>query len=319
VLGVFRPVLLLPNGIADRLTPSQLDAVLAHEMCHVRRRDNLTAAIHMVVEAVFWFYPLVWWIRARLVEERERACDETVLQSGRDAEAYAEGILSVCKSYVESPVQCVSGISGADLKKRIVWIMAEDAVACGLDLYKKILLSTVAMLALALPIAFGFLRIPEVLAEPQASVSRTADWQPVAGGHLEFEVASVRASEPGSSHGGNMSMNAGDYLAPTGGLFTANFPLVVYIAFAYKLSLDHEQEKLLLDSLPKWAATQMFAVHARASSSNPTKDQYRLMMQSLLADRFKLASHIEQRKIPVFALAFVNPGTLAARGVSPDA
>jgi hypothetical protein len=135
-------------------------------------------------------------------------------------------------------------------------------------------------------------------------------WQSLGGGHLEFEVASVRPREPGSSRGGNMSMNEGDYVAPTGGLFTANFPLVVYIEFAYKLSRNHEQEKLLLDSLPKWAATQMFAVHARASLGNPTKDQYRLMMQSLLADRFKLASHLEQRKVPVFALAVVKPETL---------
>ena len=52
VVGIRKPVLLLPAGITDRLTPDQLDAVLAHEMCHVRRRDNLTAAIHMVVEAV---------------------------------------------------------------------------------------------------------------------------------------------------------------------------------------------------------------------------------------------------------------------------
>ena len=91
MFGVLKPVLLLPEGITDRLTPAQLNAVLAHEMCHVRRRDNLTAAIHMLVEAIFWFYPLVWWIRARLVEERERACDEAVLQSGSDAEVYAEG------------------------------------------------------------------------------------------------------------------------------------------------------------------------------------------------------------------------------------
>jgi bla regulator protein blaR1 len=143
-----------------------------------------------------------------------------------------------------------------------------------------------------------------------SQVSSSPSWQSVAGGHLEFEVASVRPSSPGGSPGANMSMNTGDYLKPTGGLFTANLPLVTYIAFAYKLSLDHEQGKLLLDSLPKWAATQMFAVHARASSGNPTKDQYRLMMQSLLANRFKLVAHLEQRKVPVFALALVKPGIL---------
>jgi len=62
------PVLLLPEGIADRLTPSQLQAVIAHELCHVRRHDNLTAAIHMLVQSIFWFHPLMWWIGARLVE-----------------------------------------------------------------------------------------------------------------------------------------------------------------------------------------------------------------------------------------------------------
>jgi bla regulator protein blaR1 len=73
LFGIFRPVLLLPDGITDRLTPAQFQAILAHELCHLRRRDNLAAATHMLVEAIFWFHPLVWWIGARLIEERERA------------------------------------------------------------------------------------------------------------------------------------------------------------------------------------------------------------------------------------------------------
>jgi beta-lactamase regulating signal transducer with metallopeptidase domain len=76
VFGIRKPVLLLPEGITRYLTPDQLATIVEHELCHVRRRDNLTAAIHMVVEAIFWFYPPVWWIRTRLIQERERACDE---------------------------------------------------------------------------------------------------------------------------------------------------------------------------------------------------------------------------------------------------
>lgn len=49
IFGIFRPALLLPQGIGERLTPARLDAILAHELCHVRRKDNLTAAIHMAV------------------------------------------------------------------------------------------------------------------------------------------------------------------------------------------------------------------------------------------------------------------------------
>src|SRR5881409_3678285 len=100
VVGLWRPIVLVPAGIDAQLTRAQLEAILAHELCHVRRRDNLTAAIHMVVETIFWFHPPVWWIRARLVEERERACDEAVLRMASDPQVYAEGILNVCRFYL---------------------------------------------------------------------------------------------------------------------------------------------------------------------------------------------------------------------------
>jgi bla regulator protein blaR1 len=82
VFGIFRPVLLLPDGIVDCLTAREMESIVAHELCHVRRRDNLASAIHMAVEVVFWFHPLVWWLGARLMEEREQACDEEVLRNG---------------------------------------------------------------------------------------------------------------------------------------------------------------------------------------------------------------------------------------------
>jgi bla regulator protein blaR1 len=94
VFGVFRPVMLVPEGILDRLTAEQLKGVIAHELRHVYHRDNLMAAIHMFVETVFWFHPLVWWIGKRMVAERELACDEEVLQMGSEPRTYAEGILN---------------------------------------------------------------------------------------------------------------------------------------------------------------------------------------------------------------------------------
>jgi bla regulator protein BlaR1 len=123
VVGLCRPVMVVPEGIAERLGPAELDAVLAHESFHVRRRDNLAAAVHMAVEAIFWFHPLVWWLGRRIMQERERACDESVLRRRNDPEAYAQGILNVCKFYLESPLPCVSGITGSNLKQRIEEIM----------------------------------------------------------------------------------------------------------------------------------------------------------------------------------------------------
>ena len=153
IFGIFSPTLLLPAGIASRLAPAQLDAIVAHELCHWRRRDNLTAALHMLVEVLFWFHPLVWWIGGRLVVERERACDESVIQSGRDRETYAEGILKVCRHFVELPV-CAAGVSGGLLKERIEGIMT-NPILSKLPIFKRCLLSSAALIAIAAPIALG--------------------------------------------------------------------------------------------------------------------------------------------------------------------
>jgi uncharacterized protein (TIGR03435 family) len=176
VFGILRPVLLLPEGITERLSAAQMDAILAHELCHVRRRDNLAAALHMLVEGLFWFYPAVWWIGALLVEERERACDEAVLESNREALTYAEGILNVCKFYVEAPLTCVSGVTGSDLKKRIVRIMAEQA-ARKLDLGRKLMLGFAALLAVVLPVGFGLIHASAVHAQATAKTGIDDTWQ----------------------------------------------------------------------------------------------------------------------------------------------
>jgi beta-lactamase regulating signal transducer with metallopeptidase domain len=154
VVGIFRPILLLPAGIQKYLTPRQLHAVIAHELCHVRQRDNLTAAIHMLVEAVFWFHPLVWWIGRKLVDARERACDEDVLRQLGDPGAYAEGILKVCRRYAEASLVCVSGISGADLRMRVEAIAA-NRVGSRLKAAKACVLIVAGALAIALPVTVG--------------------------------------------------------------------------------------------------------------------------------------------------------------------
>jgi len=305
VFGILRPVLLLPEGIADRLTPPQLDAILAHEMCHVRRRDNLTAAIHMFVETVFWFHPLVWWIRTRLIEEREGACDEEVIRLGSDPETYAEGIIGVCKSYIESPVACVSGISGSDLKKRIICIVTRR-LGVNLPFSRKLLLVAIGIALVTGPLVFGIVNAPLLRAQSSA-----VDWEKAAGGAMSFDVASVKQNKSGPPPSGdnpmaNFPLDNGDGYSSNGGrLSVTNFPLFIYINFAYKLT--GAEGRTLQSQLPKWATTDQFDIEARAPA-NTTKDQMRLMMQSLLADRFKLSLHFETQQLPVFGLVLVKPG-----------
>ena len=150
IFGIFRPVILMPKDILTHLTGAQFSAIIAHELCHWRRRDNLTAAIHMIVESLFWFHPLVWWLGSRMVVERERACDEAVIRSGSDRQLYAEGILKICQLYVEPRLLCVAGVSGGTLRKRIEEIMTHK-VLFRLPFAKKCVLAIAGFVAIAGP------------------------------------------------------------------------------------------------------------------------------------------------------------------------
>lgn len=173
LVGVFRPVLLLPDGLSGHLSPQETRCLIAHEVSHLRRRDNLTAAIHMIVEAVFWFYPLTWWLGARLVAERERACDESVLASGHDPETYAEGILKVCRFYIQAPLACTAGVSGADLKKRIEVIMSSPAIR-RMSAVTRLAMVLAAITGLAAPILYGLISTAAVGAAAVAPTSAPA-------------------------------------------------------------------------------------------------------------------------------------------------
>jgi uncharacterized protein (TIGR03435 family) len=133
------------------------------------------------------------------------------------------------------------------------------------------------------------------------------DWQTAAGGKLRFDVASVRQSAPNAPYAGNVDLEGSDYFVRYhGGLVTTDGSLISYIAFAYKIQ-DASNYPLLQAQLPKWAETEQLYVEARPEGT-PTKDQIRLMMQSLLADRFKLAIHTETRQLPMYALMLDKPG-----------
>ena len=77
-VGWLRPVVILP-GTWQRWSAARLDAVLAHEQAHVRRRDPLVQWLALLNRAIFWFHPLAWWLERRLSALAEQACDEAVL------------------------------------------------------------------------------------------------------------------------------------------------------------------------------------------------------------------------------------------------
>jgi uncharacterized protein (TIGR03435 family) len=168
---------------------------------------------------------------------------------------------------------------------------------------RSVVLAGTDLVIIFLAVLLYFANTPLLRAQSSAS-----DWQIAAGGKMTFDVSSVKqnksADQPATT---NVPLGAGSGFTPTGGLFaTTNSGLAALIAFAYKVT--YNQPSLTLQSqLPKWAITERFDIQARAQG-NPTKDQLRLMVQSLLADRFKLAIHTETRQLPVFGLFLEKSG-----------
>jgi bla regulator protein BlaR1 len=293
VAGLLRPILLLPANIIQRLTPRQLEAVLLHELCHVRRRDNLTAAMHMLVEAVFWFHPLVWSISARLVAERERACDEEVLRLGTEPEIYAQGILNVCISYLEPPLSSVSGVTGSNVKERLQLILT-GRVPCDLDFGKKVALAVAATTALALPIVVGVIDAPMLRAQPAQS-------KVVAGPKVEVSIRTARDCD--GSGRATESGGPSTYESSTPGTLLARCETIATLIQAvYGVSAD---DRINQTGGPAWLNSERYTI--RAAGSVPGS-QLRPMLQALLEDRLKLKIHHTTRQMPVYVLTVAKAG-----------
>jgi len=296
VFGTLRPVLLWPHSISQHLDDAHLEAVIAHELCHVRRHDNLAAALHMLVEAVFWFHPLVWWLGARLIEERERACDEDVLELGTHRHIYAESILKVCEFCLSSPLTCVSGVTGADLKKRMVHIMT-DHVVLKLNLARKLLLWTAACLAIVLPITFGLFN---------ATPSRA---ESVVGTMPRFASVSIKPHPP---EGNGFVMTKMMMSVKEGGFTATNVSPHSLLQLAY-----HIQDTQLTGE-PEWFNSDKYDIDANVDKATAdemlklSEDQRNVigqqMLQQLLADYFKVTLHQESRDLPVYELLVADGG-----------
>src|SRR5262245_46051589 len=132
----------------------------------------------MVVEAVFWFHPVAWWIGSHLILERERACDEQVLRVVDQPRTYAEGIVNVCKRYVETSLACVSGVSGSDLQGRIELIMRNESRKA-LNVMKRLALAFSTLATIAAPVLLGMFSASSVHAKHPATATLAFGSQPV--------------------------------------------------------------------------------------------------------------------------------------------
>jgi len=306
IYGVWRPVLVWPRELSARLDDAHIEAIVAHELAHVRRHDNLSAALHMLVESIFWFHPAVWWMERQMVKEREQACDEAVVAlslNGQSsevevcdpvdvqasyAETYAEALLKTCRFCIESPLPCVAGVTGADLRQRVVDIVTGRELL-QMSWPKKILISAAAVCVVAAPVVLGQAKAAQRLmraaieAAPRrvqavaktmmtdarsASSSDAADISQATTDNATptdadmslgpaFEVATIRPAVPDEKGGGGRVTASGRFEGK-------NMTLQSLVGYSYTRWQSYFGEQATVES-PAWASTQHFDVEAKLS------------------------------------------------------
>ncbi|MGE3403034.1 MAG: M56 family metallopeptidase [Vicinamibacterales bacterium] len=315
-IGVFRPRVVLPAGWTA-WPAERLSAILAHERAHVARRDTFVQWLALLNRAIFWFHPLAWWLQGRLARLAEEACDSAVLAAGNDPMAYSEALLQCAEAAAVSKGRlraAAMAMPGSALPYRIRRILEGAArpevsrwrVAGGVLI--SVAVATVAVAATpAMPSATR-------LAAPLLQSPTPA----VAAGSPAFDVVSIKRNpEPGTT----LPLSP-----PVGGRLRLRNQSVRGL-----ISSSYGVQPYQIIGGPDWLRTDGFDIDALVEGAPPPPPrQMLLMIRTLLADRFKLVMHNEQREFPIYRLVMaraerqlgpgIRPGTCVPRppGVTPS-
>ena len=116
-LGWLRPTILLPVAAFSGLSPMQVEALLAHELAHIRRRDYAINLLQTLAESLLFFHPAVWWISARIREEREHCCDDAAVAACGEPRAYAEALAEIATWRAGHPALSLGATSGGLVRR----------------------------------------------------------------------------------------------------------------------------------------------------------------------------------------------------------
>jgi GWxTD domain-containing protein len=127
VIGWLRPVILLPVGCMAGISPLQVEAVIAHELAHIRRHDYLVNVLQSVLEALLFYHPAVWWVSKQVRNEREHCCDDLAVRVCGDSLAYAKALSFLEERRLTGPAMAL-GANGGVLAMRIRRLLGSKEV-----------------------------------------------------------------------------------------------------------------------------------------------------------------------------------------------
>jgi beta-lactamase regulating signal transducer with metallopeptidase domain len=160
-VGIVRSLIILPASALMALSPEQLEAVLVHELAHVRRGDYLWNLVQTAVETLFFFHPAVWWLGRRLRQQRELCCDDVAVQSCADPLIYATALLRL-EERRRQPLSLAMALDGhrpSGLRLRIARVLGESGGENGLRE-----LAPLPVAAIVTVVLLALLTVPQLFA-----------------------------------------------------------------------------------------------------------------------------------------------------------
>ena len=133
VIGYFKPVVLLPAGAITGLSPEQIEAIILHELAHIKRHDYLINIVQSVVESILFYHPVIWWISSEIKDERENCCDDIAVQLSGDSVSYARALASLRIFTDSAPAMAITVVRNRyKLLSRITRILQPKVYSTGI-------------------------------------------------------------------------------------------------------------------------------------------------------------------------------------------
>ncbi len=200
-IGYIRPMVVFPSWALAEIPTAELNAILLHELAHLRRYDDWTNLAQKIVKAVFFFHPAVWFIESRLTLEREMACDDAVLAANFSPRAYAESLVGLAeRSFLRRGVQLAQAAVGhvRQLKARLVEIMRKDKDRQGSGRVRKPAVALMSLVGMAS--MYGVARAPRIVTfasgTSQIALANVDE-------HIDFQHASTKLQPVNLSYSGH--------------------------------------------------------------------------------------------------------------------
>lgn len=288
VVGLLRPVVLVPAGALAGLPPEQMEAVLLHELAHIRRSDNLVNALQSVVETLLFYHPAVWWVSGHMRSEREVCCDDAAIAVTGDAQSYARALAEIGSS-AHAQYQAAVAANGGSLANRIARLLGVKRPVSRAS-SPALVATAAALVAIAVMAAFA----------------QT--------GQPQFEVASIKPndSDKGTSHYSHFSSDSNE-----GTLVATNELARDFIMEAYAPPGRQLQNDELIGG-PNWINSKRYDVNAKIGDStlqawlklpeDEREEQMKITERNLLAERFKLIVATEKKDETVYSLVVAKGG-----------